>query len=287
VVARAQLLELGMPAQAIKHRVATGRLHPVERGVYVVGSPHVSRRGRWMAAVLCCGLEAALSHGSAAALWEIRRGRPGVTEVSVPRGGARGRRSITVHPRFLPAADLTRRDQIPVTSPARTLIDLGGRLRAHELEAAVNEADKLDLIDVETLRATLAERPGVHGAPALREVLDHRTFALTDSELERRFLRLVRQAGLPRPHTGPFLNGFKVDFFWPELGLVVETDGLRYHRTPGQQARDRERDQAHAAAGLTPLRFTHAQIRFEAKRVRGTLVAVARRLRSGAPRAVE
>jgi very-short-patch-repair endonuclease len=240
-----------------------------------------------MAAVLCCGLEAALSHGSAAALWEIRRGRPGVTEVSVPRGGARGRRSIRVHPRFLPS----RRSHPARPDPGHLTCQDADRsrwpLRAHELEAAVNEADKLDLIDVETLRATLAERPGVHGAPALREVLDHRTFALTDSELERRFLRLVRQAGLPRPHTGPFLNGFKVDFFWPELGLVVETDGLRYHRTPGLQARDRERGQAHAAAGLTPLRFTHAQIRFEAKRVRGTLVAVARRLRSGAPRAVE
>jgi very-short-patch-repair endonuclease len=78
---------------------------------------------------------------------------------------------------------------------------------------------------------------------------------------------------------GHFLNGFKVDFYWPDLGLVVETDGLRYHRTPAQQARDRIRDQAHAAAGLTPLRFTRAQVHFEPERVHATLVAVARRLR--------
>lgn len=74
------------------------------------------------------------------------------------------------------------------------------------------------------------------------------------------------------------MNGFKVDFLWPELGLVVETDGLRYHRTPAQQARDRRRDQAHAASGLTPLRFTHAQVCHEPGQVLATLLAVARRL---------
>jgi very-short-patch-repair endonuclease len=79
--------------------------------------------------------------------------------------------------------------------------------------------------------------------------------------------------------TGRRINGFKVDFYWPDLGLVVETDGLRYHRTPAQQARDRSRDQAHTAAGLTCLRFTHAQVRYEPEQAEKTLRAVARRLR--------
>lgn len=113
----------------------------------------------------------------------------------------------------------------------------------------------------------------------MRRILDRRTFALTDSELERRFLPITRAAGLPLPETGRKLNGFKVDFYWPDLGLVVETDGLRYHRTPAQQARDRMRDQAHTASGLTCLRFTHAQVRFEADHVRATLAAVVRRLK--------
>jgi very-short-patch-repair endonuclease len=112
----------------------------------------------------------------------------------------------------------------------------------------------------------------------LRTVLDQRTFVLTDSELERLFLPIARGAGLPRPVTGRHLNGFEVDFFWPDLGLVVETDGLRYHRTPAQQSRDRRRDQAHAAAGLTPLRFTHAQVRYEPGYVREVLTSVARHL---------
>ena len=112
-------------------------------------------------------------------------------------------------------------------------------------------------------------------------MLDRETFTLTDSQLEREFLPLARSAGLGQPRTGVQLNGFKVDFFWPDLGLVVETDGLRYHRTPAAQARDRLRDQAHAAAGLTTLRFTYAQVRHERDYVRRTLATIARRLDAG------
>src|SRR5438874_171443 len=119
---------------------------------------------------------------------------------------------------------------------------------------------------------------GRRGIRTLREVLDKHTFRLTRSELERLFLAIVRTAGLPIPLTQQIVNGFKVDFFWPELGLVVETDGLRYHRTPAQQARDRLRDQAHTAAGLTPLRFTRAQVRFDPAHVQATLAAAAVRL---------
>jgi very-short-patch-repair endonuclease len=114
-------------------------------------------------------------------------------------------------------------------------------------------------------------RPGL---AKLRQTLDRRTFTLTDSELERLFLPLARRAGLPPPQTQARVNGFRVDFYWPELGLVVETDGLRYHRTPTQQAKDRVRDQKHIAAGLIPLRFTHAQIRVEKAHVHATLGAV-------------
>ena len=114
----------------------------------------------------------------------------------------------------------------------------------------------------------------------LRETLDRRTFTLTDSELERRFLPLARRAGLPQPCTQAKVNGFRVDFYWPDLGLVVEPDGLRYHRTPAQQAQDqRPRPEATLAAGLTPLRFTHAQVRFEPEHVHRTLAAVRGRLK--------
>jgi very-short-patch-repair endonuclease len=154
------------------------------------------------------------------------------------------------------------------------------------LEAAINECDKADLIDPESLRTELAGRPGVHGVARLRSILDRRSFVLTDSDLERRFLPLARRAGLSRPLTGVMVNGFKVDFYWPELGLIVETDGLRYHRTAAQQARDRRRDQVHTAAGLAPLRFTHADVSREPDQVVETLEAVSERLKRAVVRAL-
>jgi very-short-patch-repair endonuclease len=118
------------------------------------------------------------------------------------------------------------------------------------------------------------------GAAAVRKVLDYRTFTMTDSETELRFLPIAREVGLPVPLTQRWVNGFKVDFYWPDVALIVETDGLRYHRTPAEQARDRLRDQTHTAAGLTCLRFTRAQVRFEPGHVGAVLSAVAERRRA-------
>lgn len=280
VITRAQLLRLGYSADAIKHRVNAGRLHPLWRGVYAVGRPRPGRHGLWMAAVLTCGPQAFLSHQTAAALLEMIPATPSQVHVSAPSGRCpRGGRGIRVHRRRGPAdVDVTRHLGIPVTSPALTLLDLAPRVSREQLERAIGEADKRDLIDPETLRKALERFAGRPGIATLRQTLDRHTFTLTDSELERRFVPLARQAGLSLPLTQQLVNGFRVDFYWPDLGLVVETDGLRYHRTPAQQAKDRLRDQAHAAAGLTPLRFTRAQVRFEPDRVRSVLEAVAARL---------
>jgi very-short-patch-repair endonuclease len=282
VVTRAQLLELGYSSDAIQHRIAKGRLHPVWSGVYAVGRPQLTRYGRWMAAVLSCGSAAVLSHESAAALLAIHDDRGDAIHVSVPARINRRRPGIVVHRRtFLVTDHATLHHGIPVTTPALTIVDLATRVPRDQVEAAINEADKRGLIDPEALRAALPDFGTQPGTRVVREILDRHTFRLTDSELERRFLPITRRAGLPVPETARYVNGFKVDFFWPELGLAVETDGLRYHRTPAQQARDRLRDQAHAAAGLASLRFTHAQVRFEPQHVEETLRAVAGRLRSG------
>lgn len=163
-----------------------------------------------------------------------------------------------------------------MTDVVSTLVDLASCLPGGRLERAVNEADRLDLVDPELLRAEVEPLPRRPGLARLRAMLDRHTF--TDSGLEKRFLELAQAVGLPSPETQAEVNGFRVDFFWRELGLVVETDGLRYHRTPAQQAKDRRRDQAHAAAGLTAIRFAEAQIRNEPERVQATLAAVAGRL---------
>jgi very-short-patch-repair endonuclease len=200
-------------------------------------------------------------------------------EVTVLSASALRRPGIRIHRRpRLPDGDLTTSGGISVTGVVRTLPDLAKMLRPQSVERAVNEADRLDLIDPEHLSEALDSRAGQRGVRVLRRLLDRRTFRMTDSELERRFLPIVDSLGLPRPLSRLRLNGFRVDFQWPELGLVVECDGLRYHRTPAQQARDRLRDQAHAAAGMVPLRFTHGQIRYEPQHVRRTLEAVVHRL---------
>lgn len=268
VIARRQLLELGFNAREIEHRVARGRLHLVMRGVYAVGWPKLTPKRRWMAAVLACGEGALLSHRSAAALWEIGAERRGKIDVSVCRRTRLRRPEIHVRSRpGLNGGDVTRCDGIPVTGIVRTLVDTAAELSPAAVERAVNEADKLDLVDPETLRAALGGYEGESGVRPLRAILDARTFRLSDSNLEIAFRLIANEAGLPLPLTKQMVNGFEVDFYWPELGLVIETDGLRYHRTPSAQARDAQRDRAHLVAGMTPLRFTHYEVKYEAAKV--------------------
>jgi predicted transcriptional regulator of viral defense system len=279
VVARPQLLELGFTASAIEHRIKKRQLHVLWRSVYAVGRPEVNDRGQLMAATLACGPDSVISHESAAALWGLLPSMPDPVHVSVLAGFDRRVPGIVTHRRVtLRPQDVTRCDAIPVTTPVCSLVDLAPRLSRERLERAINEADRQDLLTPERLREELDPLAGRAGVRRLRSILDERTFALTDSELEQRFLPIAREAGLPPPLTQSHVNGFRVDFYWPDLRLVVETDGLRYHRTPAQQARDRVRDQAHAAAGFAVLRFTHGQVRFEPGHVRSTLEAVRTRL---------
>jgi very-short-patch-repair endonuclease len=281
IVARRQLLALGFGARSIEHRLAQGRLHLVMNGVYAVGWPELTPKRRWMASVLACGDGAALSHRSAAALWGIGMERDGLVDVSVRRRCELRRPGLRVRGRPAVAPeDFVVRDGIPVTAVARTMVDLATELTELAVERAVNEADKQDLIDPETLRYELDRYAGEPGAPLLRHLLDERTFRLSDSDLEVLFRRIAAAAGLPPPLTKQMVNGFEVDFFWPDLGLVVETDGLRYHRTPATQSRDARRDRAHLLAGMTPLRFPHYEIKNERARVRAELTRAARLLRS-------
>jgi very-short-patch-repair endonuclease len=281
VLARRQLFALGFSHDAVKHRLATRRLWPLARGVYAVGPPRGTREQRWMAAVLSCGDRAALSHRSAAALWKVGEELPGRIDVSARRHLNSRRAGLKVRSRpSLRAAEVTEQDGIPVTTVVQTLVDLARELTDGRLERAVNEADKRDLIDPESLRDALAERTGEPGAKRLAVLLDRRTFRLSDDELERLFRPIAAAAGFPVEETKARVNGVEVDFFWPRLGLVVETDGLRYHRTPAAQGRDRLRDQTHTAAGLAQLRFTHHQVRYEPSYVQGILKRTAARLAS-------
>src|ERR1700744_3325719 len=261
VLTRADLLALGFGPRSIEHRVKSGRLHPVARGLYAVGRPDLTPHGLWMAAVLVCGDGAALSHRSAADLWGIGKEERGRIDLTVRRECRIRRAGLKVRAReSLPERSVVRRFGIPVTNPTQTLVDLATELKPVRLERAVNQADVHDLVDPETLRRSLDAYAGMPGARTLRTMLDRHTFRLSDSDLEIYFRPLALAAGFPLPLSKQRILGFEVDFHFPDHGLIVETDGLRYHRTPAQQARMVKRDQTHNSHGYRVLRFTHWQI---------------------------
>jgi very-short-patch-repair endonuclease len=232
-----------------------------------------------MAAVLACegdaddgGIGAVLSHRSAAELWGIGQEERGRIDVTIRRRSRLERKGLKVRSRpSLGAGSLARRHGIPVTDPVQTLIDLTTELKPLRVERAVNEADKHDLVDPETLRRALDAHKGEPGVKKLATLLDRHTFRLSDSDLEVFFRPLALAAGFPVPLTKHWVFGYETDFWFPDHGLVVETDGLRYHRTPAQQARMAKRDQVHVAAGLAVLRFTHWQIAHAADEVTDVL----------------
>lgn len=232
-----------------------------------------------MVAVLACGDKALLSHRSAAALWGFGEEGKGVIDVSVYRHCKVRRPGVRVHDRAgLWNRDIGTRHGIPVTQPVRTFLDIALDLPESRLERAINEADKLGVIHADSLRLSLDDHSGEPGVRPLRRILDRHTFRLSDDELERLFRPLAAAAGLPVPLTKHIVNKFEVDFFWPDLGLVVDTDGWRYHRTPSAQTRDALRFQVHTAAGLTPLRFSHYQVKHEPRHVREILERTRQRL---------
>jgi very-short-patch-repair endonuclease len=204
-----------------------------------------------------------LSHRSAAELWGIGWEENHRIDVTVRRSAKITRRGIKVRRRpSLSERSVVRRFGIPVTTPTQTLIDLATELKPVRLERAVNQADVHDLVDPETLRRSLDACVGMPGAKTLRTMLDRHTFRLSDSDLEIYFRPLALAAGFPLPLSKQWILGYEVDFHFPDHGLIVETDGLRYHRTPAQQARMVKRDQTHISHGFRVLRFTHWQIAY-------------------------
>lgn len=246
VVARRQLLELGLGRDAIRGRVSSGRLHRLHRGVYAVGHRSISEQGRRMAAILACGTQAVLSHRSAAAHWGVAT-FSGTIEITSPRSTRSGN-GIRRHCALLPADEITALDGIPVTSVHRTLFDYAGIAPLDRLEAAIREAEYRRLWDRLSLPVLLARHPGHRGNANLRLCLERldRTVGFTHSDLEELFLPLLDGFGLPRPHLNARLQAgeewIEVDCLWREPGLAVELDSRSAHETRSAFEADRDRD---------------------------------------------
>jgi Protein of unknown function (DUF559)/Transcriptional regulator, AbiEi antitoxin len=265
VVARRQLVELGLGRGQIGHRLDAGRLQPVHHGVYAVGHRALSREGRWVAAVLAAGPNSALSRQSAAALWGIRdTARADADVVSERR--VRRRRGIRPHRARLPSDERAVVRGIPVTTVARTVLDLAAVPSRSQLERAISAAEARRLGDSRSLDSLLDRYPGRRGVATIKAIIVRREIGtnLTRSELEHRFVAFLGSAELPRPQTNVSLEAagllLEVDCLWRAERLVVELDGYAFHGSAESYERDRARDRALSVAGWRVVRVTWRQL---------------------------
>lgn len=265
VVADWQLMPLGFGRDAIDYRVAIHRLHAIHRGVYAVGHTKLSVRGRWMGAVLACGPAAALSHRDGGALWRIRRDSRFLIDVTAPGRSRHARPGIAIHrPRRFEPDECTTVDGIPVTTVARTLIDLAAVVPYGQLVRAWDEAVRLRVFDFDDLvrvRSRFKARRGLRHVDLL--IAQARPLPpMTRSELEVLALELFRAAGFPEPAVNVYLPEAQaeVDFLFRDQRVVVEVDGGAYHRTDRQRDEDNARDARLQLAGYTVIRVSDRRL---------------------------
>jgi very-short-patch-repair endonuclease len=261
VVSRKQLLAAGIGPGAIETRLKRHQLHPLHRGVYAVGHTALVPLAREMAAVLACGPGAVLSHRTAAWIWRILELAGELVEVTVA-GSNRRRPGLIVHrSRSLGPTDTLMHRGLPVTSLARTLLDVAEDATARELERAFDKAITQRLTTYPALAAAVQQANGHRGVRAMRELLARTEEpTITRSEAEERLLALIRDAGLPSPQVNASVGGHLVDFLWRECRLVVEVDGYRFHSSRSAFERDRRRDAELNAAGFRVVRITWRQV---------------------------
>lgn len=278
-----QMTGHGLTADAARKRARAGRLHRVHSGVYSVVDPALlTLRGRLMAAVLACGEGAVVSHRSAAVLHELALSAGSRIHVTAPGSRGRDRAGISVHSAAtLGPDDRALIDDIPVTTLARTLLDLAESATARELERALDRAEQRRLLDMTAIDELLERADGRRGAGRLRAVLrEHRIgCTVTRNDLEEAFLQICRHAGRPPDAVNawipfPGAGGAEADFLWRDRRLVAETDGRDVHSTRRAFESDRRRDQRLATLGYRVIRFTWRQVMFEPDAVAGTLRAL-------------
>jgi very-short-patch-repair endonuclease len=267
--------QLGLDRRAINRRAAAGRLHRKHRGVYAVGRSDLTVKGHWMAAALAYGPSAVISHRTAAALWGIGTSTWKI-DVTTPHSKA-SRDNIRHHTAPLPPEDVTTHDGIPVTTIARTILDVAATLRMDPLTRVLENADRAELADLNALNDVMARRPKAPGRPKLRAVLDdYRGTADTRSGLERDFRALIKKAKLPEPQFNVVVAGVLADVYWPQWRLVVELDHPNYHSSPRAFENDRLRDIKLMKAGYRVIRVTAKRLNREPAAVLADIRALSR-----------
>jgi predicted transcriptional regulator of viral defense system len=269
---------LGFSQRSVARAVETGRLHRVYRGVYAVGHTELSPRGECLAAMLAVGPGALLSYYSAGWLWGIWTGSPQPVHITafVPRHHPTPKGVVRHRARHLDDVDRAVVDGIPVTSVARTLLDLAWKLRGDQLRRVLERAEDFGLLDLDAIQAMIERNRGHHGAKRLRYALAiYERPIWTRSEFERRFVECLVDSGLPRPVTGWNELGYELDVYWPERGFGVELDSYETHGSRDAFERDHDRDLDFATAGIETVRISERQFHREpdaiARKVAGLL----------------
>ena len=282
VVALWQLTALGIDASAVRRRVADGRLRRLHRGVYAVGP--IGRKGWWTAAVLACGEGAILSHRDAAAVWDLRDTARAAIDVTVVGARRCSRPRLTIHSvGALHPDDRAEIDGVPVTSVARTLLDLAQVVSDTELRRAYEAAERLRVLDIRAVNELLDRSNGRRGVAALLALLDYDPEPGVDSKstLESMFLDRVPEAGLPLPQLNVLVEGYLVDAYWPRAGLVVELQSYEHHAHRQAFERDNSKLTRLQVAGHAVLPLTHRKLRDQP----GEVVGAVRTMLDGGSRA--
>jgi very-short-patch-repair endonuclease len=288
VVSRAQLRALGLERGAVEKALRAGRLHRIHHGVYAVGHVALRVEGHRLAAVLACGPDAVLSHRTAAAHWGLLHTDQTRIDVTAPRG-RHGAPGIRLHrSRSLDAQDTTSHEGIPITTIARTLLDLAATARPSELERALAQAERLQLYDHRAIEDVIARSNGHRGTQVLAQATTHEP-RWTRNEWEAAFLQLLRNAAMPEPLVNdtfhaPDHGHCEPDYHWPTHRVIVETDGWETHGTRAAFRSDRAKDAALTVSGYRVLRFTKdVEPELVVRRLRALLPTAGTRPRSGSP----
>jgi len=281
VVSVGQLHALGLSKSTIEKAVAAGRLHRLDRGVYAVGHTNLSLHGRCLAAVFACGPGAVLSHHSAAWLWGLARWVPAPFHVTGPVA-RRPRLPVRIHrTRRLADTDWTLVEEIPVSTVPRLLLDLAACIKPKSLDRLLERSEDLGLFDLRAVEELLAHTVGHRGHKRLRKATAlYQPTSFTRSQLERRFLELCVQTGLPRPRMNYVEEGFELDAYWPEHRFAVELDVFETHGTRAAFERDRKRQEDLLLAGIEITRVTGPRLEREPHEV---IARVARLLSARVP----
>jgi very-short-patch-repair endonuclease len=279
VVTHAQLAEIGVGRRTVDRWLSSGRLRAVHREVYAFGPRPLTKRGKWLAAVLAMGSEAYLCHESAAAFWGLAGDRPKV-DVNAPRGRQirPGRRSgIKVHRCKFAPDEVIVRDGIPISTVARTLFDLAERSEPHQLKSAWDEASRLRLLRVPEVALVYERGRGRRRArKRIKPLLaaEQRHIEDTASPLEDRFAAFVVAQRLPLPQTNVLVDGDEVDALWPAARLIAELDSREFHAHRTAFETDRSRDTDHLLAGYRTIRVTHRRLSDEPGRLAAQIRAL-------------